>query len=358
MYYYIREGKPQGEYNASSKARLDVEVILNQLGINCQYVYTKYGVQKKKYLKWKQYITYKKNLKAWMKALEMFNKDDMIFVQYPLLNTTQGFDKFLKKCSNLQIQVVAIIHDLDSLRFTVQNDGKRVVNRVYKEDHTYLPNFSKVICHNNFMKQELIKMGVTESSIINLEIFDYLFESQVNSDRFKLKSPVIVAGNLNPSKVGYLKKINKIKGVRFNLYGLGFDGKEDSNITYKGAYKPEILLEKVQGSFGLVWDGDSINSCKGGYGNYLKFNNPHKASMYIAAGLPLIVWKKSAISSFVEEHNIGITIDSLLQLKDVLQNVSEVEYEQMKRNCTNISRKVINGYYMRNAVLKCIKSHC
>ncbi|NRO11242.1 Beta-1,6-galactofuranosyltransferase WbbI [Lactobacillus helveticus] len=46
-------------------------------------------------------------------------------------------------------------------------------------------------------------------------------------------------------------------------------------------------------------------------GNYLRYNDPHKLSLYLASGIPVIIWKKAAEAKFVEENKVGITVDSL-----------------------------------------------
>ena len=38
MNYYVCEGTPNGEYNASSKARKDVEIILDRLGYEKYFI--------------------------------------------------------------------------------------------------------------------------------------------------------------------------------------------------------------------------------------------------------------------------------------------------------------------------------
>ena len=61
MKYYICEGKPKGKYNASTKARQDVEVILESLKYKSFFIDTINGIQKNKLLKPLQLITYIKN---------------------------------------------------------------------------------------------------------------------------------------------------------------------------------------------------------------------------------------------------------------------------------------------------------
>ena len=47
------------------------------------------------------------------------------------------------------------------------------------------------------------------------------------------------------------------------------------NIIHKGVFKPEELPRVLDGSYGLVWDGDSLDECSGNIGEYLKINkNP------------------------------------------------------------------------------------
>ena len=87
MKYYVCEGTPEGKYNASTKAREDVEYILSKLGFEKFYIPTKYGVQKNKLLKFKQFIDYKKNFKIWTNTISKLQKGDILLIQYPLINT-------------------------------------------------------------------------------------------------------------------------------------------------------------------------------------------------------------------------------------------------------------------------------
>ena len=70
----------------------------------------------------------------------------------------------------------------------------------------------------------------------------------------------------------------------------------------------------------------------------------------MVSGLPLIVWKKSAIAKFVKENNVGVSVDSLYELDDVLKNISNDDYRKMKENVNLVSAKIRNGFYMKRAL--------
>ena len=114
-------------------------------------------------------------------------------------------------------------------------------------------------------------------------------------------------------------------------------------------------LIHLQGGFGLVWDGDSAHTCSGMYGEYLKINNPHKASLYLASGFPIIVWSQSALADFVRNNNCGIFVNSLFEIEETLKSISEGEYQELIKNSKMIGRKIRQGHYLKTAVEKCEK---
>lgn len=115
-------------------------------------------------------------------------------------------------------------------------------------------------------------------------------------------------------------------------------------------FAPEELVGKLDGQFGLVWDGDSIETCSGAYGAYLRYNSPHKASLYLAAGLPLIVWKESALASYVKEKGVGLCIGSLSGLGSILGRLTEDEYAGMLDNVARERKKIVHGEYLASAL--------
>ena len=110
-----------------------------------------------------------------------------------------------------------------------------------------------------------------------------------------------------------------------------------------------------QYGFGLVWDGPGIDSCQGAVGNYMRYNNPHKTSLYLSSNLPVIIWKEAALAGFVEEHGLGLTLDSLEELDDRLARLSQADYDQMKTNCQAMGQRLRNGYYTIKATQEAVE---
>lgn len=344
MKYIICEGTPDGEYNAQSKARNDAEKIIIKNGYEKYCIPTRYGVQTNKLLKFKQLIDYKNNFNIWKKYINKLNSGDIIVIQYPLLNSMTNFEKIIELCTLKKISTVMLIHDLDSLRFTN-------IPRKAKEDKYVLNNASYIIAHNDKMKQELIKMGNDDKKIIELGIFDYLFENEIISKNRSKNDPIIIAGNLSKNKAKYISTLKDVQNTKFNLYGKGYEKESgDENIDYKGAFLPEEIPNKLEGSFGLVWDGTSKDSCDGNFGNYIRYNNPHKISLYLASKIPVIVWKEAALSDFVEKNNIGLAVNNLDEIKEKINKMSEEEYKIKEDNAEKISIKIRNGEFLSKAL--------
>lgn len=47
--------------------------------------------------------------------------------------------------------------------------------------------------------------------------------------------------------------------------------------------------------------------------------------MYLASEMPIIVWDQSALAKFVMDNKLGVTIKSLDQIDDVLNNIEDID---------------------------------
>lgn len=280
-------------------------------------------------------------------------KGDVLLYQHPMYGY-RVWGKYIPRMRKKGIKCIALIHDLESLRRGIAgliNDNRKT--NAYA-DCELLKKFDRVICHNQRMKEYLISQGFEDERLVVLEIFDYLAED-VKRERCDERLSVAIAGNLIRSKCGYIygihggeKKINA--GLHVNLYGANYDDKDADIMTeYHGSFPPEELPRKLKGRFGLVWDGPSINGCEGNTGEYLKYNNPHKASLYLSSGMPVIVWDKSALADFVIKNRIGLVVESLEELEKVLSEISDEAYDTMCHNVREISVKIHSGFYFNKA---------
>lgn len=296
---------------------------------------------------------------CWIRLIMLLHSDDVVFYQHPMYGNRilkemiPGIKK-KKKC-----KFVAVIHDLESLRKGVE--GLKADNSKTNQiaDGVLLRHFDKIICHNKYMKRYLMEQGFDASRLISLDIFDYLGKSTRKQTTKSVIPSCAIAGNLSKGKCGYIYKIfdeqknGKNKTLQMHLYGSYYEkGEEFSNVIYHGSFKPEELPEHLEGDFGLVWDGTSAHTCTGNTGEYLRFNNPHKVSLYLASNMPVIVWREAAIADFVLENGVGLTIDSLYELEELIRNVTVEQYNNMCKNVEKISKRLRQGYYFRRAVEK------
>ena len=295
----------------------------------------------------------------WKNALKKIKKNDWIYIQFPLLEHTMLFSLLIKNLEKRGIHTSIIIHDVEAIRFTLRNDvplSRKI--RMRFEEISSFKNCSKIIVHNEKMKSFMHeKWKIHKDKMDILGIFDYLVENYneelLEKRNLSRKGPVIIAGALSKHKAGYI--YNLPENCNFNLYGINFEReKASSNTNYVGAFNPEELIYNLQGSFGLVWDGDSSATCTGVYGDYLNINNPHKTSMYLAAGIPVIIWEEAALANFIKKNHCGITIKSTDEIRNIIDNMLDEEYETLKANACKIGGKLRRGYFLKSAMKQSI----
>jgi hypothetical protein len=222
--------------------------------------------------------------------------------------------------------------------------------RVDMEESAAVSYASAIIVHNDHMGEVVAEQfGYPRDRLVSLGLFDYLIPAfEDDPSRFE-ENAVVVAGNLSPEKAGYHYGLPS--DVAFNLYGLNYSPDEcRSNVSYHGSFPSEELPMAMRGRFGLVWDGPSAATCEDVYGEYLRINNPHKTSLYLASGFPVAVWGESAMADVVRKEGVGICVDSLLDLSDAISSVSPFRYEQMRESAATLGKRLREGGFTKEAV--------
>lgn len=360
MEYYVQEvkddyGTPR---TAGIKARDDLEKIWSDRGytpirldpLSCDRDSANF---------YKKYRLHKLIARMWEESLAELISGDELCIQLPPVNHSIYLRKVLSALKNRGVRLVGVIHDLDCLRMSKLNSySLKQRLRIKLEEESILPCFTKIIVHNVQMKNMLSGQGIPESVMVPLEIFDYLLSKDCGIDeRERIKSfsgerEIIIAGNLDTEKAGYITKLPP--GVEYNLYGVNniLHDNHNKNIHYMGSYAPDELPFCLQGHFGLVWDGDSVKTCDGVYGEYLRINNPHKTSLYLVSGLPVIIWKEAALADFIEKNNLGFTVDRLDEIPLILKRITIEEYASFCENVKKQSVLLKKGHYTNSAMEK------
>ncbi|MCP8923517.1 MULTISPECIES: sugar transferase [Streptococcus] len=348
MKYYLKDSFLHNahEKNAGSKARNDVETILISEG------YEGLELKVENWYKMNFFKAQQHKYRATKSVFDQLGIGDELVIQFPIIHHTFFISQLIKQAQKRGAKFYLLIHDIETLRHAAGSEVKfRHKVRNYFQEKKALMSVDGIIVHNDIMKKVLVGQGVPADKMVSLEIFDYLipnFEVQALPQK---DQPIIVAGNLNPAKSGYL--YNLPEHPAYNLYGVGYDeSRALENTTYFGSFMPDDLPAALEGSFGLVWDGDSSETCQGSYGNYLRFNNSHKASLYLASGFPLIVWKESALAHFVLDKQCGLAVDSLHDLQKVLDGLTLQDYKELSEQARKVGVALRDGAYLKAALSK------
>lgn len=324
----------QKSFNAGSKAREDVTYFLKKRGIRSFVIDS--GSSSFFVVRELNRLFCFYNL---AKKLVPFEK---VIIQYPL--NINVIDKLLLKLlfRRKRAKLILLIHDLVSVQGF--DPDKKIGDEVAEFNDS-----DGIITHNQAMSDFLLKNGLTvKYSSINF--FDYYSKKDVFNDAipddFK---HVVFAGNLAKSK--FLLQIPEMKDLTWDIFGIGISPERLPNfVNFHGAVTPDNLPSVLPKGWGLVWDGNKADEISGVGGEYLKINSPHKASLYLASGLPIVVWKESALAALVEGHHLGIAINSLQEIEAKIRAIDKSDFITIKKSVAEYSSLIRSGGMLDDAL--------
>lgn len=325
----------RGINNASNKAKTDIEQVMEAHG------FRNVGLKQTRYTN--VAVAFLFTLLGVLKSVFSIRKGDVLILQYPL----KKYYAFVCNMAHLRgCKVITLIHDLDSFRrrrLTIEREISR------------LNHSNCIIAHSEQMRDWLLVNGI-KSNVEVLSIFDYLSDRQPsgNTTQLSQRNRIIFVGALSSFHSDFLYKLGRSdRFFEMVLYGNGFEpDKFEGQVDCKGFVKSDDLISSADGDYGLVWYGSSLDGGVGPEGEYLQYNAPHKLSLYIRCGLPIIIWKNAALASFVDKNGIGFCVESLAELDHMLSLITREQYQTMKKNVLDISENISQGFYCMAALRK------
>lgn len=318
--------------DAGPKAKTDIEQILKS-NYDAKVFTNKVKNNKEKNINNK--------IKKFLFSYKALNTNEITIIQIPFTNKIKILDLAKNK--------IGIIHDVNGIRYNNEELLKQEINAFNQ--------YKGIIVHNDTMKDLLIEKGL-KTDITEIELFDYLVDEEfyIKEKKFDKKNiKIAYPGNLEPNKAKFIYDLNETE-MNFELciYGNYLEREKIKNrkIVYKGSFPPNKIVNNLDEDLGLVWSGclDEKDEKQGEKG-YTKYNTPHKLSCFLTAGIPVIVWEKSAIAKIVEKYDIGYKINNVYDIN----KINFDDYDRKKENTINISKKLREGYFTKKAIEEMMK---
>lgn len=322
--------------SAGNKAKTDMEAIMRAMGLR------NVGLPQSRYRDPVRHFF--ATLASVAKSPFCLCRGDALVLQYPL---KKYYELVCDMAHARGAKVVTLIHDLGSFR----RKALSVEREIRRLNHSDV-----VIALNDSMKAWLEERGC-RAKLFSLGVWDYLSPEVPPVASCEGKPfTVVYAGGLSPRKNAFLYQIGDVaRGFKLRLYGGGFDIQRAAHpecFEQMGFVPSNQLIATASGHFGLVWDGDSLDACSGDMGEYLRYNNPHKTSLYIRCHLPIIIWKQAALASFVSQRGIGLCVDSLREIEPAISALTPERYAEMRHRVEELSLQLSQGHFFREALGK------
>ena len=340
----LLDAKPN-RLNAGPKARLDTAHFLAQVGFHIQKIpSSRSRLVQALYAEaiggriWQRLLTPILGLKA-------FEAHWRVWCQFPITRPTQAV---MSLAAENGASTVAFVHDLEGLK-SARPDWKFVAQECQR-----LQGFTHVLSLNPTISQILQNHGI--HALASLDLWDYRCEAPPQAPKGGHAFRVVFAGNLSAEKSGFIASLGQLSGVEFELYGneLNPEAISAGSTRYMGSFQPEAPPFAGDRRFGLVWDGPALDTCTGNFGAYLAYNTPHKASMYLARGLPVLIWRRAAIAPLIAAHGAGLLIDSLHEVPSLLQVLTQAQFAELQSNASTLGEKIRSGHFIQAAAARLI----
>ena len=286
-----------------------------------------------------------------VKALWNVRHGDVVVLQYPV---KKYFTLICRTAHRRGAKIIAIIHDLGAFR------RRRLTIR---EEITRLNHADIVIAANDHQHKWLQEKGC-QAMMAVYGLHDYLTTINLPANHTappytplgKPHFSLYFVGDLTPRNNRYLYTLGRqMQHTEIFLYGKGFDRSaagDESTLRWIGFTKDTDLITTHRGDFGLCWYGESCETAAGHQGEYMAINTPHKLSLYLRCGTPIIIWRHAAMAAVIEQEGLGIVVDTLGEVERRLEQLTLAEYHTMQQHVQRVAQALAEGQSCRRAVTK------
>lgn len=261
-----------------------------------------------------------------------FGPRSNVIVHFPIYNrSAQGLIKMLR----VRHSIIRLVHDIDQARDVapteellglIDADAAIISGKLDQ-----IPGFEDKF----------------PSRRVHLSAWDYL--TDLTCPQTGDGDKIIFAGSLDRGKAAWIYDPQRTISLVFA--GRGYE--KDAGLAideFVGSFDPENPEFPSNVGWGLIWDGSQIDRLAGPTGRYQLYNQPHKFSLYIAAGLPIICNTEAAVAPMVTEWGIGVCVNALNDIPHVLSQISDVDRRAIISNVNRARKTVTLGLGLRTAL--------
>ncbi|NVO87746.1 galactofuranosyltransferase [Lactobacillus rhamnosus] len=329
MEYIISPLQPDTD-QATVKAKMDTAYFFGKIGFRELFL--------SRYVLW--------NDEHWrseiLGMISTVTKGDVVVFQVPTYADPAVEKAVVELVHKQGAVIIAFVHDVEYLRFPDSYDKNEVLN--------FLKSFDALIVGTQLVKETLANDGVT---IPMIPSGPWGYRQPIAYRRPGFSKVLHYAGNFVDRKAGFLQNVPE--NIHIKVYGSA-DGSTDlpfdlaASVEYLGSYRQEELALALNDGYGLIWDENKDHQ----YDPYARINMTHKLSLYLSLGLPVVAFNQTAIGRYVSENGLGIAIDSLDNLANIIDGITEDDYNRMADKVASISGLIRSGRHNQMAALQTV----
>lgn len=278
-----------------------------------------------------------------MSSISYKDFDNIVILQLPSWNGIAFDEAFVRQLNAYRkIKIIMFIHDVPPLMFEENYYLlKTYVNLYNQADVIILPS------------QEMVKFLRTKGLMVRKIVVQKMWDCIVSIDSImvpRFRKVLNFAGNISQAKFQFVQEW-QYDTVTLYVTAKEEELKSGKNVKFLGWFNDQNLLVdtlRKNGGFGLLWTNDSL--C----GEYMRLNACDKLSLYLAAGLPVIVSDSIPEAGTISEKNLGLVVDTLDEAIAKIENMAEEQYNEMVRKVEAFGELIRGGYFTKKILLDAV----
>ena len=280
-------------------------------------------------------------------VLGVIQPGDLVVVQFPMWMHLNFQAEFFDAISAMEsVRMVALIHDIPTWMFTKGEEEYDCENDFWLKQ---LKKFDMLMVANEKEAHKLQEDGV-DVPMIQMQLWDYLYSGPRQEKKFRKKLYYVGGRDIID--------INYQGATPLYIYDKHVENRvlECGSVTWLGRKPSDEIVSSLDGGFGIVVSENLIEKSNMNFVYYNQFNNPTKLSVYLAAGIPVIVPSKTYHAKLVREHGIGLVVDDLNEIDAVLAAMTAQDYQKMLDNIKGWQEAVSEGFFIKRAFFSMLRA--